>query len=375
MIDVMSKSTIVIAFNELSDPRKDRNRLYSLQDIVCTAIMATICSCNDYDEISDWTESHLDWLQSIGLCKEGAPSHDTYERFFRHLDSKQFQACFIKWTQILKGLMGKRIAIDGKTLCGSKDGGESALHLVSAFATESSLVLGQIKTNGKGGELAGIQQLLEILDLKDAVITIDAGGCHKVVTQKIIEKKGDYTLCVKGNQQKLHDELENFFTQAIMLEPVESGCGYWSIEENAKGRKEKREVWTSGDLDWLPKVNDWAGLQSIIAVRRTTLKGDKETIETRFFISSLPPEAEHQGNIIRGHWGIENELHWQLDVTFREDLSRVRKDNGAENLSVLRRSTLNILKGDKSSKKSLKRRRLQASWDLNYLSKLMIDVN
>jgi len=237
------------------------------------------------------------------------------------------------------------------------------------------LVLGQLKTNGKGGELAGIQQLLEILDLKGAVITIDAGGCHKVVTQKIIEKKGDYILCVKGNQQKLHNELENFFMQAIVVEPVESGCGYWSIEENAKGRKEKREVWTSGELDWLPQVNDWAGLQSIIAARRRTLKGDKETIETRFFISSLPPEAEHQGNIIRGHWGIEKGLHWQLDVTFREDLSRVRKGNGAENLSVLRRSTLNILKSDKSSKKSLKRRRLQASWDVDYLSKLMMDVN
>ena len=156
MIDIMSTSTILIAFNELADPRKDRNRLYSLQDIICTAIMATICSCNDYDEITDWTESHLDWLQSIGLCTAGAPSHDTYERFFRHLDSKQFQVCFIKWTQILKGIMGKCIAIDGKTLRGSKDKDQSALHLVSAFATESSLVLGQIKTNGKGGELAGI---------------------------------------------------------------------------------------------------------------------------------------------------------------------------------------------------------------------------
>lgn len=163
--------------------------------------------------------------------------------------------------------MGKCIAIDGKTLRGSKDKDQSALHLVSAFATESSLVLGQIKTNGKGGELVGIQQLLEILDLKGAVITIDAGGCHKVVTQKIIEKKGDYILCVKGNQQKLHDELENFITQEIAIEPEESGCSYWNVIENAKGRRDKREVWTSGDLDWLPQLKDWSGLKSIIAVR------------------------------------------------------------------------------------------------------------
>ena len=227
----------------------------------------------------------------------------------------------------------------------------------------------------KEASLRGLEQLLEILDLKGAVITIDAGGCHKVVTQKIIEKKGDYILCVKGNQQKLHDELENFFTQAIAIEPEESGCGYWNIIENAKGRRDKREVWTSGDLDWLPQLKDWSSLQSIIAVRRTTLNGTKESVETRFFISSLKAEAEHQGKIIRGHWGIENCLHWQLDVTFREDLSRVRKDNGAENLSVLRRSTLNILKNDKVSKKSLKRRRLQASWDVDYLSQLMMDVN
>lgn len=375
MIDVMSKSTIMIAFKELNDPRKDRNRLYSLQDIVCTAIMATICSCNDYDEISDWTDAHLDWLQSLGICLEGSPSHDTYERFFRHLDAKQFQKCFIKWTQLLQGVLGKRIAIDGKTLCGSKDNHESALHLVSAFATETSLVLGQLKTNGKGGELAGIQELLEILDIKGAVITIDAGGCHKVVVQKIIEKKGDYILCVKGNQQKLHDELENFFEQATSEDPSDSGCGYWSIEETTKGRKEKREIWTCGDLDWLPQLKEWKGLQSIIAVKRTALEKEKTTIETRFFISSLQPAAEHQGRIIRGHWGIENGLHWQLDVTFREDLSRVRKDNGAENLSVLRRSTLNILRSDKASKKSLKRRRLQASWDLDYLTKLLMHVN
>lgn len=263
MISPMSTSSIMIAFAKLPDPRKDRNRLYTLQDIVCTAIMATICSCNDYDEISDWTGSHLDWLQSLGLCEEGAPSHDTYERFFRHLDSNRFQECFIHWMQILQGVFGKRIAIDGKTLCNSKDGEERALHLVSAFATESSLVLGQLKTNGKGGELAGIQKLLEILDLKGAVITIDAGGCHKITAQNIIAKQGDYVLCVKGNQQSLHDELENFFLQAMLVDPTESGCGYWSTEERTKGRVEKREVWTCGDLEWLPQLKDWAGFGSL----------------------------------------------------------------------------------------------------------------
>lgn len=369
----MADTSIMIAFSQLPDPRCVRNRLYSLQDIICTAILATICSCNDYDEISDWTESHLDWLQLLGLCLEGAPSHDTYERFFRHLDSKRFQECFIHWTQHLKGVLTKTIAIDGKTVCNSKDGNTQPLHLVSAFATDHSLVLGQLKTNGKGGELAGIQQLLEILDLKGVVVTIDAGGCHKVVAKKVEEKKGDYLLCVKGNQGGLHAELENFFSQATKVEPSESGCGYWSTEERTRERLERREVWACGDLDWLPQRDDWANLRSILTVKRTTTEGEKETVETRYFISSLPPEAEHQGHIIRGHWGIENKLHWQLDVTFREDLSRVRKGNGAENLSVLRRATLNILKSDVESKKSLKRRRLKASWDLEYL-KVLLDV-
>lgn len=367
----MAETSIMIAFSKLPDPRSVRNRLYSLQDIICTAILATICSCNDYDEISDWTEAHLDWLQLLGLCLEGAPSHDTYERFFRHLDSKHFQECFISWTQLLKGVMAKTIAIDGKTICNSKDGNTQPLHLVSAFATDHSLVLGQLKTNGKGGELAGIQQLLEILDLKGAVVTIDAGGCHKVVARKVEEKKGDYLLCVKGNQGGLHAELENFFSQAIEVEPRESGCGYWSTEERTRGRLEKREVWTCGNLEWLPQLDDWANLRSIVAVKRTATEREKETVETRYFISSLIPEAEHQGRIIRGHWGIENKLHWQLDVTFREDLSRVRKGHGAENLSVLRRATLNILKNDVGNKKSLKRRRLKASWDLEYLKVLL----
>jgi len=362
----------MVAFARLPDPRCIRNRLYALQDILCTAIMATICACNDYDEISDWTEAHLEWIQSLGLCPEGAPSHDTYKRFFRHLDSRCFQECFIQWVQLLKGYMGKAIAIDGKTLCNSKDDGDHALHLVSAFATESSLVLGQLKTNGKGGELGGIQKLLEILDLKGAVVTVDAAGCHKVVAQKVIENKGDYVLAVKGNQGSLHAELKNFFLQAIDVAPGESGCGYWSVEERTRGRVEKREVWTCSNLEWLPQLKDWAGLCSILAVKRTATKGEKVTIKTRYFISSLAAEAEHQGQIVRGHWGVENKLHWQLDVTFREDLSRVRKGNGAENLSVLRRSALNILRGDTESKKSLKRRRLKASWDLEYLNELIV---
>ena len=371
MATLMSKSSIVLAFSQLTDPRKLRNRLYTLEDIICTAILATLCRCDDYDEMSDWTEANLDWLQSIGLCAEGAPSHDTYERFFRHLDPHQFQNCFLAWAELLKGKLGGTIAIDGKTLCNSRDSTASPIHLVSAFATEQSLVLGQVKVPNKGGELAGIQQLLDLLDLRGAVVTIDAGGCHKVVMEKIIEKKGDYVVCLKGNQGKLHDEAENFFSQAIALTPEESECAYWKTEETTRGRIETREVWASDNIEWLPQKDEWTGLRSLVCVRRTTLEKGVAKQQTRYFISSLAAEAEHQGRIIRGHWGVENRLHWQLDVTYREDYSRVRKDNGAENLSVLRRATLNILRSDESTKISLKRRRLRASMRRDYLYQLM----
>lgn len=368
----MSESSIMVAFSRLPDPRKPRNQLYSLQDILCTAIMATICNCDDYEEISDWTLAHLDWLQTLGLCTAGVPSHDTYERVFRHLDAQCFQECFIQWTQLIGGIFQKAIAIDGKTVCGSGGGQDRPLHLISAFATESSLVLGQLKTTGRGGELEGIQKLLDILALKGVVITIDAAGCHRVVAEKIVGRKGDYILAVKGNQHTLRWELENFFEQAMCVLPEEAGCGFWSTEEKSRGRTEKREVWACDQLDWLPQRDKWTGLQSIVAVKRTSTEKGKTSVETRYFISSLTSDAENLGTLIRGHWGIENSLHWHLDVTFNEDNSRTRKDNGAENLSVLRRAALNILRGDKNSKKSLKRRRHQASWDVNYLKELFV---
>jgi len=371
MNTVMSKSPIIVAFSKLPDPRRPRNQIYSLEDLVSSSILATICTCNDYYEISDWTKAHLDWLQSLGICSNGTPSHDTYERFFRYLDATCFQKCFFEWTRLLKAKVSKGIAIDGKTSCNSKDGKDSPLHMVSAFATEHSLVLGQLKTNGKGGELSGIKRLIEILDLQGAVVTIDAAGCHKIVTEQVIKKKGDYLLCLKGNQGHLHAEVKNFFDQAVDVEPGESNCGYWSAEEKVKGRLEKREVWTSGDIDWLPQKNEWEGLSSIVCLKRTVIEKDKATSETRCFISSLKGNAKHQGEIIRGHWGIENSLHWQLDVTYREDLSRVRKGNGAENLTVLRRASLNILRSDKKAKDSLKRRRLKASWCRKYLLELI----
>ena len=372
MLDqLIQSSSLMTYFAVLPDPRKPRNQFYSVFDLLSTTILATLCAADDYYSISLWTNTNLDWLQSVGICKKGAPSHDTYERFFKFLNPGAFRDCFMRWTQTMAQLFGEVIAIDGKTLCNSGDDSQDPIHMVSAFAAENSLVLGQLKCKNKGHELETIQCLLKILDIKGAVVTIDAGGCHKVVVEQIRERDGDYLIALKGNQGTLHSEVRNYFDQALQTTPEEADCDYYRTEETSRGRHEIREVWATEQLDWLPQKNDWRDLQSIVCVRLTKTVQSKKTQEIRYYISSLKPDAERLGKAIRSHWKVENNLHWHLDVTYREDLSRVRKGNGAENLSTVRRATLNLLKEDKATKVGMKNRRLKAGWDREYLLSLI----
>lgn len=370
----IQSSSLMIHFSVLTDPRKPRNQFYTVYDLVSTTILATLCSADDYYSISLWTVTNLDWLQSVGICKEGAPSHDTYERFFKFLDPEAFRECFMSWTQTMTRLFGGVIAIDGKTVCNSGDDSQDPIHMVSAFAAENSLILGQLKCKNKGQELETIQRLLKILDIKGAIVTIDAAGCHKVVIEQIRDQGGDYLIALKGNQGNLYAEAINYFEQALLATAEEAGYDYWRNEETSRGRHEIREVWAIGELDWLPQKDDWRDLKSITCLRLTKKVRGKTTQETRYYISSLKADAEKLGKTARCHWSVENNLHWQLDVTYREDLSRVRKGNGAENLSVVRRATLNLLKEDKVTKVGMKNRRLKAGWDREYLLSL-IGVN
>lgn len=365
------QTSIMRAFSVLEDPRKPRNQIYSLFDLISTAILATICGSDDYIDISFWVEENLEWLQSVGICLGGAPSHDTYERFFRFLNPDRFQECFIRWTQMISDLIKGVIALDGKTIRGSGCADSDPVHIVSAFAVENALVLGQLRTANKGGELEVFLRLLDLLDIKRATVTIDAGGCHKVIAAKVKERGGDYVLALKGNQQGLHDEVVNFFSQAMEVGHEEAGCDYWYSEERTRGRTDQREVWACDALDWLPQRWEWEGLRSIVCVKTTRTKGDKISTETRYYISSHQANAERLASATRAHWAVENNLHWHLDVTFGEDGSRVRKGHGPENLSVLRRATLNILKADSASKASLKNRRKKAGWNRDYLLKLI----
>ena len=367
----IQKTSIMSSFSILPDPRKERNQEYTLFEIITIAILGVLCGADDWVSISAWGEANQEWLQKIGLCKKGVPSHDTFSRFFRYVDSKAFEECFIQWTQKIAKAFQEIIALDGKTLRSSKEGNEKAIHIVSAFAVKNDLILGQLATEKKSNEITAFPLLLKILDLENSIVTIDAAGCQKDIAKIIIQKKGDYLLAVKGNQKKLFDELGNFFDQAIECSEEEVGYDYYSTEEKSRNRIEKREVWTVEDLEWLSQKKDWEGLKTISCIKSTRTYKEKTSIEFRYYISSLSKDAKRIAEAIRGHWGVENKLHWQLDVSYNEDKCKVRKDNGAENFSVLRRATLNLLKKDKKTKAGIANKRLKAGWSKKYLLEVL----
>lgn len=373
----IEESQFMQIFSVLPDPRKLRNQLYPLSDLISTAILAVLCGYEDWEDVSMWTEGQLSWLQPFGICLEGAPSHDTYSRFFRFLNPDVMETCFLQWTQSLVGKVQGVIAIDGKTLRGSGEVSADldAIHIVSAFAASNEVILGQLKTVGKGKELEGIKLMIQLLDLEGTTVTIDAGGCHKEVAELIREKEGDYILGLKGNQGTLLAEVENFFTQVLQMSAEEWGkeccCDYFVSEERSRNRQEKREVWATQNLEWLPQKNNWRDLNSVICIRSTRNIDEKSTIELRFYISSREANAESQGKDIREHWGVENKVHYVLDVSYNEDKCRVRKDHGAENLSILRRAVQNMVKLEKTKKLSGNKKRTLAALNAEYRIKLL----
>lgn len=367
----LQETSIMISFSVLPDPRKSRNQVYPLFDIITVTILAVLCGADDWVEVNFWGKANLSWLQERGICLNGIPSHDTFSRFFRFVNPDAFEKCFISWTQKISKIIGGIIALDGKKLCNSGSGDEQAIHLVSAFSVENDIVLGQLATEAKSNEITAFPELINLLDLKEATVTIDAAGCQKEIASQIRDKGGDYVLALKGNQGSLHAEVESYFNQALQVTPDEANCDQYINEEKSRGRHETREVWTTNQLDWLPQVNEWKDLNSIVCLKSTRMIKGKETIELRYYISSLQGDAWKIGHAIRSHWSIENKLHWQLDVSYGEDDCKVRKDNGAENFSVIRRATLNLLKADKKTKAGIKNKRSKAGWDKEYMLKIL----
>ena len=361
---------LFLAFANLPDPRRKRNRHYPLIDIIGVVVMGILADSDDFVTVYQWADYHRDWLASIGLCLKGVPSHDTMNRVFRYLKPEAFNKCFMDWVQTIFATIEGVIAIDGKTLRNSGDEfyKTNPLHVVHAFAAENELLLGQFATDAKSNEITAIPELLKMLAIKGNTITIDAMGCQKVITHQIRKQEGDYLIALKGNQETLHAEAENFFSQAMAVGAVESECDvYMSLEKN-KGRVEERRIW-SCSTEWLDfeVTKEWADLKSLVCVQSIRTDKGKTTTETRYYISSLPSDAKRLAGIVRAHWGVENKLHWHLDVSFGEDGSNMRRDHGAENFSLARKMVLNLLKADTSKKLGVPNKRKLAGWNHDYL--------
>lgn len=371
--NLAADSPLLQAFATLPDPRKSRNQIYPLMDIIGVAIIGILCSGNDWVNVVKWANAYEGWFQSVGLCLEGIPSHDTIGRFFRLVNPKAFETCFVQWVQTLANNIQGVIAIDGKTICNSADlfNKKKAAHIVTAFAAENDIILGQLKTAEKSNEITAIPELLNTLKLKGCIITIDAMGCQTAITKKIKEQGGDYVIGLKGNQGNLHAEAINFFDQVLDVGAQEAECGYAKTVEKEHGRIEEREIWITSDLSWLEGAEEWDGLKSLICIKSIRHEKEKTSEEMKYYISSLSVSAGRIGEIIRMHWAIENKLHWHLDVTFNEDKSKIYAGNGAENFSLLKRCVLNLVKADTTEKASISTKRKMAGWDPNYRLRLM----
>jgi predicted transposase YbfD/YdcC len=361
-------------FANLPDPRIARHRWHKLSDILVIAVCAVLCGAESFPAIEDFGHEREDWLKQFLELPEGIPSHDTFNRVFRLLDPVQFQACFLSWMQaVAAATAGEVVAIDGKALRRSFDKGTAkrAIHMVSAWATANGVVLGQRKVDAKSNEITAIPELLDLLALTGCIVTIDAMGCQRAIAQKIVVQGADYVLALKGNQPTLEQAVQRFFVTGPAAEVHRTASAYAEQTGQGHGRVETRCAWISDELEAELTAAAWPGLRSIGMVEATRTLAGETTVEQRFYLTSLPPDASRFARAVRNHWGIENQLHWTLDVTFGEDQSRLRTGHGPENVAVLRHIALNLLHQEPSTK-SMPRKRLACALNSNYLLKVLL---
>lgn len=375
------KKTLVDCLKEIKDYRCGNGIEHKLTDILIIGILAVLCGADGFTEIEEFGKAKEEWLSKFLELPNGIPSHDTFGRVFAAIDPEEFHKAFIEWVKGISELLkGQLISIDGKTVRRSKDKskGKAAIHVVSAWASENRMVLGQLKVDEKTNEIKAIPELLNLLDISGCIISIDAIGTQKEITEKIIDSKGDYVLSLKKNQEKLYNDVELFFKEEMLgksekkKEELAKENKYFKTLDNSHGRYEKREYYVSNNVEWLAKDHKWKGLNGIGLCVSERDEGEKKTVEYSYAIYSIREcSAKEFAKYKRGHWGIENSLHWVLDIAFREDESRVRKDHSAENLNIVRHMTLNLLKQEKTCKRGIKTKRLKCGWDEPYLLKVL----
>jgi predicted transposase YbfD/YdcC len=370
---------ILRAFSGLKDPRVNRTKKHSLGDLLAIAISAILCGADGWVQVEEFGDCKKAWFKTFLDLPNGIPSHDTLGRVFAALDPAAFEACFMKWiADLAAASAGRLIAIDGKTLRRSLDAanGQAAIHLVSAWCETHRMVLGQVATDAKSNEITAIPTLLELLDVQGAVVTIDAGGCHKKIAAQIVEQGGDYLLQLKGNQGTLHDETVMLFDRCLTEDC--QGIAYTTARTVNKGhgRIEERRIWATGEVNWFAEKDKWKGLRSLIRVEARRTLGGQTPREYRYYISSLPADdASKLLAYIRGHWGVENGLHWCLDISFGDDDRRIRQGYAAENFARLSRIALNLLKNQTRHKVGLKTKRLCCGWSHDYLFRVLTRQN
>ena len=364
-------------FGTLDDPRQAMNQDHLFLDILVIAICAIIAGADDWEAVADFGRAKAAWFKQFLTLANGIPSHDTFWRVFRQLDPAQFQACFLGWIQAVNCVTQQEVvAIDGKKLRRSHDkgAGRNAIHMVSAWASSAGLTLGQRKVDEKSNEITAIPALLEVLDLAGCIVTIDAmapsGHPQTEIAQAIVDKEADYLLALKANQGTLHEDVALLFDDLTQSNFTAYDYDHAKTVDKDHGRIEVRQAWTISDpalLRALRTTDRWPLLRTLVKIQAERYVGEQHSLETRYFISSLSAPAAQLLAAARTHWGIENGCHWVLDIAFREDECRLRKDHGAHNFAILRHIALNCLKQERSAKVGVKNKRLRAGWDNDYL--------
>jgi len=359
-------------FKQVPDHRVERQKLHPVEELLLVAFCGMIAGCDSWDDLELFGRTKLEYLRKHLPFKNGPPSDDTLRRFFRVLDPSKFEACFMRWVQSFRlNLEQKVVAIDGKTSRRSFDDIGRAMHMISAFASEAGLVLGQLKVEDKTNEITAIPQLIELLDLSKATVTIDSMGCQTKIAEKILEKEANYVFGLKGNQSALHEDVQLLFKD----KPLGTRFLSHEVVEKGHGRIETRKCTVTEEIDWLKQTHaKWPQLRSVVEIESTREVKEKISVEKRYYISSHVADPILLANAVRQHWGVENKLHWVLDISFGDDQSRIRKGNAPQNMAIIKKTVLNLLRIIKKDRPrvSLKGMRKMAGWSNDFLDTVLV---